>query len=160
MHHCLLEHYDPWDGLLYCPGRRGLVLRLGQPPEDRQQGVRAGSPLGLGDRGGLGFAIGDRDTLLWAPSSSPWLLACSRQAELEPTLYMRGSSLPRLGGLGIATRWWISRGLGDRDALRTFSQRLRYACVIRKIGLDLTYSNSMLKWAIILKKYVVVLKLS
>ena len=31
---------------------------------------------------------------------------------------------------------------------------------IRKIGLDLTYSNSMLKWAIILKKYVVVLKLS
>jgi len=30
---------------------------------------------------------------------------------------------------------------------------------IRKIGLDLTYSNSMLKWSIILKKYVVVLKL-
>ena len=63
MHHCLLEHYDPWGGLLYCPGRRGLVLRLGQPPEDRQQGVRAGSPLGLGDHGGLVFAIGDRDTL-------------------------------------------------------------------------------------------------
>ena len=86
MHHCLLEHYGFGQsqsllpsqlapgglclhgslrrgGLLSCPGRRGLVLRLGQPPEDRHQGVRAGSPLGLGDRGGLGFAIGDRDTL-------------------------------------------------------------------------------------------------
>ena len=61
----------------------------------------------------------------------------------------RGSSLPRLWDWGIATRWayawdwgivprcssWLSRrgtsrGLGDRDALRTFSQRLRYACVV------------------------------
>ena len=95
MHHCLLEHYGFGQsqsllpsqlapgglclhgslrrgGLLSCPGRRGLVLRLGQPPEDRQQGVRAGSPLGLGDSDTLGLCmgLGDRATLLKLAFSS------------------------------------------------------------------------------------------